>query len=102
MRPIAAALLAASLCLGLQPAMAANSPQDKMQACSESAARKELAGEARKLYMKGCLGGRTEKTAEQQQRTKSCSADASARHIKGDARRNFMKQCVGSGTATSQ
>lgn len=93
MRSLALALIAATVSLGLQPTLAATSQQDKTETCNANAAQKQLQGEARKLYMKGCVGARKE-ASTQQARVKQCNADASTQRIKGDARRNFMKQCV--------
>ena len=93
MRSLALTLVVATLSLGLQPTLAASSQQDKTEICNDNATQKQLQGEARKLYMKGCVGARKEATA-QQAKAKQCSADAGTQRIKGDARRNFMKQCL--------
>jgi hypothetical protein len=93
MRLLALALIAATLPLDFQPALGATSQQDKMETCNANAVQKQLQGEARKLYMKGCAGARKE-AVTQQAKVKQCNADASTQRIKGDARRNFMKQCV--------
>lgn len=99
MRSLAAALLVSTLALGLQPAMGANTQQERMKTCNDNAAQKQLAGESRKLYMKSCLAGKEEKTSSQQEKMKTCNADAGTRQLKGDARKAFMKQCL-SGSAS--
>ena len=72
-----------------------------MKTCNDNAAQKQLAGESRKLYMKGCLAGREQKSTAQQEKMKICNADAGTKQLKGDARRSFMKQCLGGGSATT-
>ncbi|HXC60108.1 MAG TPA: PsiF family protein [Steroidobacteraceae bacterium] len=100
MRSLALVLVAATLSLSLQPTLATTSQQDKTEACNANAAQKQLRGEARKLYMKGCVGARKE-AATQQAKAKQCSADATTQRIKGDARRNFIKQCLGGHNAAA-
>lgn len=95
MRSLALILIAGTLSLSLQPAMAETSQQEKMQTCNANAEKKLLRGEARKLYMKGCLGGKKEVSA-QQEKMKQCNVDASTQQLKGEVRRTFMKQCLSS------
>jgi hypothetical protein len=57
MRYVAAALIVATLAAGVQPAMAANSQQDRMKTCNADAGTKQLKGDARRNFMKQCLSG---------------------------------------------
>jgi len=93
MRTLVPALIAAALSLGLQPTWAVNSQPEKAATCNANAEQKQLQGEARKLYMKGCVGTRKEAPL-QRAKMKQCSADAGTLRIKGDARRIFIKQCL--------
>jgi hypothetical protein len=98
MRSLASALLLSTLALSAVPAAAGT--RHGLEACNENAARKQLAGESLKLFLKGCVAGRTDKSTAQQQRVKACSTDATTKQLKGDARRSFMKQCQADGTTS--
>lgn len=101
MRSLALVLIATFLSWGLRPAQAGNSPQQKTQTCNAKAEQQQLQGEARKLYLKGCLGGKKEVSA-QQEKMRQCNADAGAQKLKHEARKNFMKQCLnGNGHAVA-
>ena len=90
----------AGLLLAL-PAIADTPQQEKMKACNADAAKKELAGEDRKAFMKDCLSAKADaKTSDgkpmtaQQDKMKQCNADARFKGIKGDARKGFMSNCL--------
>lgn len=101
MRCLVLLLAATTLTMGLTPAMAGTSQPGRTQTCSAKAEQKQLQGEARKLYMKGCVGGKKEMSA-QQEKMKQCNAEAGNQKLKGDARKNFVKQCLnGSGHAVA-
>ena len=69
--------------------------QDKMKACNADASKKELAGDARKAFMKDCLSAKQEpKPNAQQDNMKTCNADAAKKEMKGDDRKAFMKDCL--------
>jgi hypothetical protein len=100
MRCLALLLIASALSVTL-PAVAGNSQQARTQTCNAKAEQNQLQGEARKLYMKGCLGGKKQMSA-QQEKVKQCNADASTQKLKGGARKSFIKQCLnGSGHAVA-
>ncbi|HEV8645200.1 MAG TPA: PsiF family protein [Burkholderiales bacterium] len=101
-------VLLLGLVLTCAPVFAQNtSQQDKMKACNADAAKKELKGDERKVFMKECLSVKkvakeeNEEAREQKkdvklqrERMKSCNADASRQVLKGDARRIFMSDCL--------
>ena len=95
MRPLAALLIC--LVPVLPAAHAANAQQDRMKSCNDTAAKRQLAGDTRKSFMKNCLAGRDDRLTTQQEKMKSCNAEAGARQLKGDARQGFMKQCLSGG-----
>jgi len=73
----------------------AGSQQEKMTACNADAAKKELAGDARKAFMKDCLSAKNESTMHSQQnKMKMCNADPKAKTLKGEERKAFMKSCL--------
>jgi hypothetical protein len=96
------------LCLSLAgvPALAATAQQEKMKTCNADAARQNLKGDARKSFMKECLGaskGAASKEAAaepkkemtpQQARMKQCNAEATAKEMKSEARKKFMSECL--------
>ncbi len=76
-------------------AWAETAQQNRMKSCNAEAGQKNLAGDARKDFMKSCLSGAAaDKKASQQQRMKDCNAEASGKSLKGDARKAFMKTCL--------
>ncbi len=90
----------AGLLLAL-PAFPDTPQQEKMKACNADAAKKELAGDDRKAFMKDCLSARAEAATSdakpmtaQQKKMKQCNADAKAKDLKGDARKGFMSNCL--------
>ena len=71
--------------------------QEKMKACNADAAKKELAGDARKTFMKDCLSTKNDSAMHSQQnKMKMCNADAGKKELKGDERKAFMKDCLSS------
>jgi hypothetical protein len=98
MRRLASALLLSTFALGA--VATATGTRHGVDACNQNAARKQLAGESLKLFLKGCLAGRGERSTAQQQRMKACSSDATTKQLKGDARRSFMKQCQAEGSTS--
>lgn len=85
------------------PAALATPQQERMKSCNAEAKTKNLAGEERKSFMKGCLsgkpaaaeseGGGGEMTA-QQQKMKDCNAEAKAKNLTGAERKTFMSGCL--------
>jgi hypothetical protein len=67
--------------------------QERMKACNQQAAKKELKGEERKSFMSDCLKTDDKLTA-QQQRMKSCNDQAGNKALKGDERKAFMSRCL--------
>ena len=53
MKKLLLTMLMTTFCL----AAYAGTQQEKMKACNADAAKKELAGDARKTFMKSCLSG---------------------------------------------
>ncbi|MBX3026167.1 phosphate starvation-inducible protein PsiF [bacterium] len=80
------------------PALALTAQQEKMKTCNAEAAEKHLTGDARKSFMKDCLGaaGGTQHAAltPQQQKMKDCNASATAQHLKGEPRKEFIAACL--------
>jgi len=101
-------------------AWAEGDQQTRMKTCNADAKQQNLAGDARKAFMKTCLSGSSEKTATpatpavpaspaspamgmnkegkpitaQQQRMRDCNAEAKTKELKGDPRKAFMKSCL--------
>ncbi len=98
--------LALGLVLAMGSAQAADekaptAQQSKMKTCNADAKTKELKGDERKTFMKGCLSTKpaaaapaAEGATAQQTKMKSCNADAKTKALKGDERKNFMKDCL--------
>jgi hypothetical protein len=80
------------------PAGALTPQQEKMKTCNADAAQKQLSGDARKTFMKDCLGagGGTQHASlsPQQQKMKDCNASATAQSLKGAPRKEFMSACL--------
>ena len=91
--PLGLALcLAAGTALAQSPAAPAaegNKQQNRMGQCNQEAGDKQLKGDERKAFMKGCL---SHKPATQQDKMKACNADAKG--MKGDERKAFMSDCL--------
>ncbi|MDD3353047.1 PsiF family protein [Zoogloea sp.] len=87
---VAVSLFATSLA---PSALAATAQQNKMKECNTEAAEKELKGEERKTFMKGCLSAKPAKPT-QQDKMKACNKDAGAKALKGDERKAFMSDCL--------
>jgi hypothetical protein len=78
-------------------AQAQNSQQDKMKTCNAQAKTQNLAGDARKSFMKTCLSNQpadSPKLNSQQQKMKQCNADATTKGLKGADRKSFMSTCL--------
>lgn len=80
------------------PSLALTPQQEKMKTCNAEATQKQLAGDARKSFMKDCLGagGGTRHAAltPQQQKMKDCNASANAQHLAGNSRKEFISACL--------
>ncbi len=79
------------------PLQADNSQQSKMTSCNADAKAKNLAGDDRKQFMKGCLSATPAAAPalnSQQQKMKTCNADAKTKALSGDARKKFMSDCL--------
>jgi hypothetical protein len=71
--------------------------QQKMTSCNADAGSKQLKGDERKTFMKGCLsasGAATTTASTPQERMKSCNKDAGAKQLKGAERKSFMSDCL--------
>ena len=71
-----------------------------MTTCNKDAGDKALKGDARKAFMKECLGAKpaadapADKKTAQQEKMKSCNKEAGDKALKGDPRKAFMKECL--------
>jgi hypothetical protein len=98
MKKMFAALVLVALTAG--PAAALTEQQEKMKQCNTDAGEKQLKGDARKEFMRQCLGGKPEANAAakqlspQQQKMKDCNMEAKKQQLKGDARKQFMSTCL--------
>lgn len=85
-----------------QPTAAQAAQQDRMRSCNIDAGTRNLAGDARRTFMRECLAGRSAPTrpqpnaaqTAQRERMTSCNAEASTRNFAIDARRSFMSDCL--------
>ena len=71
--------------------------QQKMATCNQEAGAKNLAGDARKAFMKECLsGGNAASSAKtkQQEKMTACNKQAGEKALKGDERKKFMSACL--------
>jgi hypothetical protein len=110
-RNVLAAIAGAAFCLCVangaafaqtSPPSTANSHQTKMAACNAEAKTKNLSGDARKTFMKGCLSNKPAAATSgnsQQQKMADCNAQAKTKALSGDARKQFMSSCL-KGSAT--
>jgi len=85
--------------LATGPAFGANAQQEKMKTCNADATSKNLTGDARKDFMKGCLSSSGSAAAKkeltpQQQKMSDCSKEAKTKNLAGDARKAFMSTCL--------
>jgi hypothetical protein len=74
-----------------------NAQQEKMKTCNTQAKAQSLSGDARKSFMKSCLGSQTSaepKLNSQQQKMKQCNADAKTKGLTGAERKTFMSTCL--------
>ena len=78
----------------------ANTQNSKMTQCNADAKAKNLAGPARKAFMKECLGARQGAAPQgrhlnaQQEKMVKCNAEAKTKTLRGDARKSFMRECL--------
>ena len=98
---VAAVGLSCAVLLMPGVASAKNAQTDKMTQCNTEATAKNLAGPARKSFMRECLGARPAASAPmrkhlnvQQQRMVTCNAEAKTKALRGDARKSFMRECL--------
>jgi hypothetical protein len=86
----------AALTLVSLSVQAENAQQDKMKSCNTEAKTQNLAGDARKSFMKTCLSNQpaAPKLNSQQEKMKQCNADAKAKNLSGAERKNFMSSCL--------
>jgi hypothetical protein len=74
--------------------------QERMGTCNRDAKDKKLAGDARKEFMKDCLGGKPaaaadkRKVATRQGKMGKCNAEAREKKIAGADRKAFMSNCL--------
>ena len=73
--------------------------QSKMTTCNADPKAKELKGDERKAFMKGCLSAN--KQEKQQTKMGTCSADFKATGKEGKERQAFMKECLSNKDATT-
>jgi len=74
-----------------------NAQQEKMKTCNAQAKTQSLSGDARKSFMKTCLGSQPAaepKLNSQQQKMKQCNADAKTKGLTGAERKTFMSTCL--------
>lgn len=74
--------------------------QERMKQCNVEAKAKNLGGDTRKQFMKGCLSAHdAPKRAlnRQQEKMKACNVDAKSKGLQGADRRHFMSMCLKSG-----
>lgn len=75
--------------------------QEKMKSCNKEAGDKGLKGDARKAFMKDCLGHKPaveaadkKSVTPQQQKMRDCNKQASEKSLKGKDRKAFMSECL--------
>lgn len=92
---------------------AKSAQQGKMASCNKDAKDQALKGDARKAFMKDCLGAKpaaavapdaattpaaapaaSDKKTAQQEKMKTCNKDAKDKALKGAERKTFMKGCL--------
>jgi hypothetical protein len=86
-----------ALALLSMSAQGQNAQQEKMKTCNAQAKTQSLSGDARKSFMKGCLGSQPAaepKSNPQQQKMKQCNADAKTKGLTGAERKTFMSTCL--------
>lgn len=103
MKKIALTLITAAFALTAQSSFAASeaqkAQQEKMKGCNAEAKTKELKGDARKDFMKGCLSGKADAAkpaAAAAPAASSCEEKAVGKNGKplaGGAKAAFMKKC---------
>lgn len=96
-----------------QASPAQQAQQQRMRDCNAQAGTRNLAGDARRAFMQGCLSGQTAAPAtaapaaaatpaqRQQQRMRDCNTQAGTQNLAGDARRSFMQSCLAGAAATA-
>ena len=105
-------LLAALAAPGAAPGQTAamqTLQQELMQSCNADAGARELAGEARRVFMRRCMSGLatpsagatmtpgspTAEQAAEHERMRDCNAEAGMRYLLGEQRQRFMDECMG-------
>ncbi|RTL52686.1 MAG: phosphate starvation-inducible protein PsiF [Rhodocyclaceae bacterium] len=108
MKKLAFVLLAATLALASQATLAASeaqkAQQEKMKGCNAEAKTKDLKGDDRKSFMKGCLGGgaadKGEAKAAPNAQCEEKAVGKNGKQLAGAAKATFMKKCEADATAT--
>ena len=104
---IAVVLMAGVVCMSAAQAQdkkaaekSAPTQQDRMASCNQNAKQKNLAGDARKSFMKDCLSGKPAVAASvpqmtsQQQKMAKCNSTAKSKELAGAERQAFMSSCL--------
>ena len=87
MKRIAILLACAAVALGAQ----ATPQQDKMKACNADAKTKDLAGDARKAFMKECLSAKGDAAPAA---NAACEKSAADKKLHGAAAKSHVKKCI--------
>jgi hypothetical protein len=90
-------VVSVALALLSMSVQAENAQQEKMKTCNAQAKTQNLAGDARKSFMKTCLSNQpaeAPKLNSQQQKMKQCNSDAKTKGLSGAERKTFMSNCL--------
>ena len=106
MKKIALTLIAATFALAAQSSFAASeaqkAQQEKMKGCNAEAKTKDLKGDARKDFMKGCLSGKADAAQPAAAAAPAAAPNAqcadkavgkNGKPLAGAAKATFMKKC---------
>jgi hypothetical protein len=86
-----------------EPTAAQKAQREKMKTCNQEAKQKELKGEERKVFMRGCLSksgeGSTAKPAKSgkiasKEKAEQCKLAAQEQKLKGDERKTYLATCL--------
>lgn len=109
MKKLALTLIAAALTLGTQASFAASeaqkAQQEKMKGCNAEAKAKDMKGDARKEFMKGCLSGGGKADEAKPAPNAQCEEKAMGKNGKplaGAAKATFMKKCEADAKAAAK
>jgi hypothetical protein len=104
---IAVLLMAGVVCMSAAQAQdrkatekQAPTQQDRMANCNQNAKQKNLAGDARKNFMKDCLSSKPAVAASvpqmtsQQQKMAKCNSTARSKELTGAEHQAFMSSCL--------